>query len=145
MAMADHELHTSASCRIDNGCAFVKRESDWFLNQEMLAVLRAKHGVLGVILMRRRHINRFYRRVGAQFLDRRVTFGAEVRGKALARLRPRIRRRHQLDARIARKCRQHHGKCAAQAGHAETELAFARLAQRTVYLDKIAEHSLVLS
>ncbi len=86
--------------------------------------------------MRRRHIDHLDRGIGAQFLHGLVAFAAEVRGKTLPGLRARIGRRHQRDARIAGKCRQHHAKCAAKAGDPEAELALIGWAHRLVYLDK---------
>ena len=105
----------------------------------MLAVLRGEHRMLRVILMRRRDIDRLDRRVGAQFLDGFVAFGGKIRGKPPPRLGPGIRRSHQRHARIAGKSRQHHGECAAEAGHTQTELAFGCVAQRSARLDKIAD------
>ena len=58
-------------------------------------------------------------------LDRVVGLGGEISREALPRLGARVGGRHQRDPWIADKCRQHHGKCAAEAGHAEPELAFA--------------------
>ena len=96
----------------------------------MFAVLRGKRRVLRVVLMRRRDIDRLDGRIGAQLLDGCVTSGGEVRGETLPRLGARVRGRHQRDARIAGKCRQHHAKCAAKTGHAKTQLTFADAGHR---------------
>ena len=102
----------------------------------MLAVARRERRMLRMKLVRRCHVDRIDRRIGAQLLHGLVALAAEVRGKSLPRLRARIGRRHERHARIRGKCRQHHGKCAAQAGHAEAELAVIGRAHRMVYLDK---------
>ena len=57
------------SRRRDHRGAFVKRQRHRLFDQQMLAVPRGEHRVLGVKLMRRRHIDDLDRRVGAQLLD----------------------------------------------------------------------------
>ena len=52
-----------------------KRQRHRLLDQEMLAVPGGEHRMTGVILMRRRHIDRLDRRIGAQFLDGRHSRG----------------------------------------------------------------------
>ena len=91
----------------------------------MFAVLRRKRRVLRVVLMRGRDINRLDVRIGAQRLDGCVTSGGKLLGKTLPGFGPRVRGRHQRDARISGKCRQHHAKCAAKTRYTKTELTFA--------------------
>jgi hypothetical protein len=91
----------------------------------VFAVLGRKRGVPYVVLVRGRHVNRLDTRIGAQLLDGRVGRGSKVRGKLTPRFRPEVGSRYQGDARVGNKGRQHHAKCAAETGYAETEPTFA--------------------
>jgi hypothetical protein len=139
MAVADDERDAGALRRSDDRGAFRKRQRHRLLHQEMLAVPGGEHRVAGVILMRRRHVDRLDRRVGAQLLDRRVAHGGEIRGEARPRLSAAIGRGHQRHPRIAHEGRQHQAEGAAEAGDAQTELAFDSVAQGSVRLDNIAD------
>src|SRR5664279_3041538 len=95
----------------------------------MLAALGGEHRMARVMLMWRRNIDRFYSRVGAEFLDGGIAFSGEIRGKAQPRLGARIRPGYQRDARIGGQSRQHDGERAAKAGHTQTEFTFVQVAQ----------------
>jgi hypothetical protein len=102
----------------------------------MFAVARRERRMLRVKLMRCRHIDHIDRRVGAQIPHGLVACATEIRGETLSRFRAPIGRRNKRNARIPGKCRQHHAKCTAKAGHPEAELAVFGRAHRAVYLDK---------
>ncbi len=104
----------------------------------MLAVARGQYGMPGVPLVRRCDVDHFDRRIDTKLFNGRVGVGAKILGKALSCLGARVCCRHQGDARVGLKGRQHHGKCAPETGHADAQFAFACDAQAPT-LDKIAD------
>jgi hypothetical protein len=92
-----------------------------FLDQHVLAARCRSAGVLGVMLMRRRHIDGFDRRVGAKRFDRVERPAAELALEPAPRLRARIGGGDQLDAGVGRKRRDHQREGAAESGDAEFE------------------------
>ena len=136
MTVADDEMHVGRARRRDHLGGFGDRERDRLLDQNVLAGFRGQFHMRGVHLVRRRHIDHFDIRIGAQSFHVLVGPGAEILGKPRARHGARVGRRHQLDARVVRQGRQHHGEGTAETGHPEPQLAF--LVHALIRLDKSA-------
>src|SRR5690349_18112556 len=129
MAVSDHKMHARFMHLVEHLVALVERQGHRFFDEQVLAMACGENGMLGVMLMRSRHVNGFNRRVGAQFLDSPVACGGKLGGKLLPRFFARVGRRYELNARIVRKGRQHDAECPAETGDPETKLAFARFVQ----------------
>ena len=138
MAVTNDKMHVRSSSGIDDRAALFECQRYRLFNKQVLAVLCGQQRMLGVILVWRRHIDHVDSRIGTKLVYGCVAAGRKLFGEALPCLRARVRRCHQFDARIGSKGRQHHGKCAAKTGHADTKLAVARGAQVPT-LDKIAD------
>jgi hypothetical protein len=123
MAVADDEVHVHALRRVDHRRTVLERQRHRLFDEQVLAVPRRKNGMRRVILMRGRHIDDLDRRIGAQFFNRLVRPGGEIRRKTRPRLRARIGGRDQRDARVLGECRQHHGECTAKPRDTQTQLA----------------------
>jgi hypothetical protein len=89
----------------------------------VLAALRRKDGVFGVMLVRRCHIDDFDRRIGAKVLDGGVGPGRKIRREPGLCLGTRVGRRHQHDARVVDEGRQHDGKGATEPRDTDPQLA----------------------
>src|SRR4249919_998288 len=131
-------MDTCTASSIDDCGAFFERQRHRLLNEKMLAMLCRKRCMSGVQLMRRCYINHLDRRIDTKLFNRGVRAGGKLLGKALSCVGTRVRCRHQVDAWVGLKRRQHHGKCAPEAGYADAQLVFACGAQAPT-LDKIAD------
>ena len=97
--MAHHELHAGLARRVDHAPAVLEGQRHRLLHQNVLAVLRRKAGMLGVERVGCGDIDHVY--VGAtELFHRWKEFPFEGN---LAR----IRRRHELHARVAEGGRHH--------------------------------------
>ena len=118
MAVTDNEMHACAARRRDHAATIVERERHRLLDQHVLAVARRKDRMTRVKLMGRRDVDDLDIGIGAELLDRTVSLPAKILREPMPCLDPRIRRRGQLNPRIA-KGRQHDRERAAETRNAD--------------------------
>jgi len=136
--VANDKVHTCAAGGVDDRGAFLQGQRHRFLDEQMFAMLSGERRMPGVPLVRRRHVNHLDGRINTKFFNCCVSVSGKFLGKTLSCLGARISRRHQADARVGLKGRQHHGKCASKSGDADAQFTFARSAQAPT-LDKITD------
>ena len=71
VGVADDQMQAGAVCGSNDGVAFLKRQSQRLLDQNMLAVLHRLDRLTRVKSMRRRDVDRLDRRIAAQILESR--------------------------------------------------------------------------
>jgi hypothetical protein len=117
----DDQLDARAARGGDHCATVLQRQRHGLLDQYVLALRRCDASVVRVELVRRRNVDDFDRRVGAERLDRVVRLRAELPLELPPRLRARIGGGDQLDPGIGREGRDHQREGAAEAGDAELE------------------------
>src|SRR5215831_1387062 len=100
MRVADYKMQAGTVCPRNNFIAFLERESQRLLDQNMLAFLHRFDRLARVKLMRRRDVDGLNGRIPAQFVKVRIDRRVELTRKRLARARQRIHRGAERDFRM---------------------------------------------
>ena len=125
VAVADHDLYSSAPRGFDHCAAFGQAQGHRLFDQDMLACASRKFDVLYVKLMGSRDVNRLYIRLSAKLPDGFEGRGVEIGGEPHASLRAGVGGGDQFEFWMLRERRQHQHKAATQSRHAETQSAFS--------------------
>src|SRR5262249_28695401 len=97
MRVTDDKMHAGTICRRNNFVAFLERESQRLLDQNVLAFLHRFDRLTRVKSMRRRDVDGLNGRNPAQFMKVRIDRRVELPRKCIARARQRIHPRAERD------------------------------------------------
>ena len=118
--MADNQVTAGRPRSVDHRATFIQGQRHRLLDERMLARGKGKTRMLRMELVRRRNVQHFERRIGAQLFHRRIGTTAKVALELRARLGARVGRGDQRDARVGRERGRHQRERASEAGDADT-------------------------
>jgi hypothetical protein len=105
--VADYEMQARTIGRRNDLIAFLKRQSERLLDQNMLALLHRFNGLFRVKSMRRRDVDGFNGRIPAQIMKVRINRRVELTSEALARTRQRVHGCTESDSRMCHRRTDH--------------------------------------
>src|SRR5215813_7601713 len=85
--VADYKMQPGTICRCNYVIALLERQSQWLLDQNVLTLFHRFNRLARVKSMGRRDVDRFNRRVAAQFMKIRIDRRVELLTKRLAWVR----------------------------------------------------------
>jgi hypothetical protein len=90
MRVADYKVQAGTICRRNDLITFLKRQSQWLLDQSMLTVSHRFNRLTRVKSMRRRDVDGLNRRIPTQIMKVHINRRVELTCEGLARTRQRI-------------------------------------------------------
>ena len=130
VARADEEASAGRARRGDHLRALRDLEGHRLLHEHVLAGARGGDRLRRVVLMWARDVDHLDVGIGAERLAVRVDAGAELGREAGARLRPRVRGRHQSATRVGAERRRHQHEPAAEPDHPDVQAALLSARRR---------------
>jgi hypothetical protein len=98
--VAHYKMQAATICRRNNLIAFLKRQSQRFLDENVLALLYRFNCLTRVESMRRRDVDGLNRRIPAQIMEVRIDWRVELPSERLAWARRRIHPGTERDSRM---------------------------------------------
>src|SRR5215469_15738374 len=102
-------MQAGAICRCNNLIALLKRQSQWFLDQNMLSLFHRFNRLSRVKSMRRRDVDSLDRRIAAQIVEVRIDLSVELASKGVAWAGQRIHPSRERDSRMCYRGANHEG------------------------------------